>query len=436
METSQELKCPSCHKVLTSVRTHHMHLQNCPRHLDTLARNLRLRNARINEVEGSISKKRKLEIEATSSTQDLDVVMAPPHYEAPPEEDAIMVPPEPEPEPQIYGRGHRVSSKAHIIRKLIHFAPTTVIPIVLPQANEIVDNNLEGDPMDHDADNRPPVNQDIPPVTALEDSVIPPPVQQTARLVYAPPFSTKKNNFGLYKIYNYFDDAHSDPDGFIQREDFEECFDYPDDDPTQTTIVPSMPGPSNVVLSSKPPQLADMGIFPNLTALRLSNWYWNGGVQKSQGEFQKLLEIIGDPEFQPSDISSTNWRRVNLLLGLSVEEHTERIGDDTMAWFDKTSWKKSDIKIHIPFDKDTVLPGTKTFTVPNFYHRSLRSVVEEKLVNVMEQQQFHILPHELKWNLGNIENQGTKVYGEVYTSPTFAKLHEEVQVIPFSFSRC
>ncbi|TFK20306.1 hypothetical protein FA15DRAFT_600030 [Coprinopsis marcescibilis] len=173
-----------------------------------------------------------------------------------------------------------------------------------------------------------------------------------------------------------------------------------------------------------------MGIFPNLTALRLSNWYWNGGVQKSQGEFQKLLEIIGDPEFQPSNISSTNWRRVNLLLGLSSEEHTETIGDDKMAWFDETSWKKSDIKIRIPFDKDTILPGTKTFTVPNFYHRSLRSVVEEKLLNVTEEQQFHILPHELKWNPGNIEGQGTKVYGEVYTSPTFAKLHEEVQMLP------
>ncbi|GBE89793.1 hypothetical protein SCP_1701180 [Sparassis crispa] len=54
--------------------------------------------------------------------------------------------------------------------------------------------------------------------------------------------------------------------------------------------------------------------YPNATSFRLSDWYWNGGVQKSQSSFKALLDIISDPEYDPADVRAAHWDDINRQL--------------------------------------------------------------------------------------------------------------------------
>jgi hypothetical protein len=49
---------------------------------------------------------------------------------------------------------------------------------------------------------------------------------------------------------------------------------------------------------------------PNQSSFLLGDWFWAGGLQKSQKSFKELLWIIGDTEFGLEDIRTT---RSNLI---------------------------------------------------------------------------------------------------------------------------
>jgi hypothetical protein len=46
----------------------------------------------------------------------------------------------------------------------------------------------------------------------------------------------------------------------------------------------------------------DFHPYPNKNSFLLGNWYWNGGIQKLQESFHKLLSIIGNPDFRTDDV--------------------------------------------------------------------------------------------------------------------------------------
>ena len=51
--------------------------------------------------------------------------------------------------------------------------------------------------------------------------------------------------------------------------------------------------------------------YPNRSSFLLGDWYWNGGIQKSQESFKELIKIVGAPGFQPEDVSGTRWNFIN-----------------------------------------------------------------------------------------------------------------------------
>lgn len=165
--------------------------------------------------------------------------------------------------------------------------------------------------------------------------------------------------------------------------------------------------------------------YPNRVSFLLGNWYWNGGSQKSQADFDSLMEIIGNENFSAADIKDTRWRKINAQLSLS--------GWDKGEWHDEDAgWQKSSIKIKVPFHYLTNVPGVKGFTVDDFYHRSLVSIVRERIRNdARDNAHFHFEPFELLWLP---HNQGTgagpeptRLQGELYTSPAFMTAHQELQ---------
>lgn len=164
--------------------------------------------------------------------------------------------------------------------------------------------------------------------------------------------------------------------------------------------------------------------YPNKASFLLGDWYWNGGSQKSQADFDSLVAIIGNPEFLPEDIRNTPWRHINGKLGINDWDKDE--------WEDEDAgWHRSSITIKVPFHHLTDNPGVQLFTVDDFYHRSLTSIIQERIRNdARDNCHFHFTPFELLWHPGNLNSNARppiRLQGELYTSPAFLAAHQELQ---------
>ena len=214
-------------------------------------------------------------------------------------------------------------------------------------------------------------------------------------------FKTQRNSFGLFRKYFSEHPPSHDPEEYTTPDDLNDKSDP-------------------VSLSGLSPK--DLYPFPNRSAFRLGDWYWNGGTQKSQTSFKDLLNIVGDPEFSPADVRNTKWDRVNRLLA-DDEEWT----DD-----DDAGWQRTPVSISVPFQARRNAPDVegspKEFVVGELHHRSLVSVIREKLSNASHDEHFHYEPYALQWQPENSEP--INVHGELYTSKAFIEAHNALQDSP------
>lgn len=162
--------------------------------------------------------------------------------------------------------------------------------------------------------------------------------------------------------------------------------------------------------------------YPNRNSFLLGNWYWSGGIQKTQKSFKDLVDIVGALDFEPSDVHNTNWMAIDNYLGSSERDDVED-GEWTDA---DAGWIKTPINISVPFHNRTARPGPHPYTGGNLYHRSLVDVIREKVSDASTAQNFHMEPYELTWSphLGSYQ---IPVHGELYTSPAFIEAHRDLQ---------
>lgn len=166
--------------------------------------------------------------------------------------------------------------------------------------------------------------------------------------------------------------------------------------------------------------------YPNESAMRLGDWYWNNGAQKSREDFKQLLSIVADPAFDAAELSGVAWDTINKELG---GQHPD--GDpDIPEWLSgDRGWKSSSITISVPFHSRSANPGAKFYTVQGFHHRSLLSILEEKIVDPVQAAHFHYEPYELLWSPPH-KAQDIKVHGELFTSSAFLDAHRKLQESP------
>jgi hypothetical protein len=166
--------------------------------------------------------------------------------------------------------------------------------------------------------------------------------------------------------------------------------------------------------------------YPNKSSFCLGDWYWNHGVQKSQQSFRELIDIITDHDFTLDDVRKTKWSEINTSLATNNFDD-DRDDDD---WLDEDSgWIRSPISITVPFHKRMKNPGPKSRVVFEFYHRSLVSLIREKLSNPLHDEHFHYEPYDLFWK-PNEQNDEVRVHGELYTSAAFRDAHRALQQSP------
>jgi hypothetical protein len=108
------------------------------------------------------------------------------------------------------------------------------------------------------------------------------------------------------------------------------------------------------------------------------------------------LQIISDTEFRQEDVRATRWNLINDQLGSQASE------EDAEGWLPLVGagWKKTAITIKIPIHRRADNPGIHDYISADLHHRSLLSVIREKLANEKHDDLFHYQPYELSWNRG------------------------------------
>jgi Plavaka transposase len=161
--------------------------------------------------------------------------------------------------------------------------------------------------------------------------------------------------------------------------------------------------------------------YPNHSSFALGEWYWSDGVQKSKKSFKNLINILTDPNFRPHDLVDTKWDLIDHQLG----------SDNDAMWVNEeqdAAWERIPVTFLVPFHRFTTHPGAQEYTVPGFFHRSVVSILKEKLVNDDDFRHFHLEPYELRWQRN--DGNSVRVHGELYNSPAFIEAHNKLQNSP------
>ena len=214
-------------------------------------------------------------------------------------------------------------------------------------------------------------------------------------------FKTQPNKFGLFRVFRSEGLPSHDPDeqstnaqSFLSQLPFTVDFSIP---PTVTSVPDNPFHP-----------------YPNESSFRLGDWYWNHGPQKSHESFKLLLDTIGDSEYNPDDVRNTNWKAINKELGSSSGDRQEASG-----------WSRSPITISVPFHCRMPNLGPCDYTVPDFHHRRLVSIIRKKLSDPHHHSIYHYEPYEFRWHPPN-KARDVRVHGELYTSDAFIKAQEQL----------
>lgn len=93
---------------------------------------------------------------------------------------------------------------------------------------------------------------------------------------------TQINSFGLFRIYNQDSTPINNPE---DQSGVDLCS-TPESGLETVFCQPTDSGSGNPYHP-----------YPNKNSWRISDWYWNHGIQKSKKEFEDLIKIIGSVDF-------------------------------------------------------------------------------------------------------------------------------------------
>jgi hypothetical protein len=229
-----------------------------------------------------------------------------------------------------------------------------------------------------------------------------------------------RNVFGLFRQYYAARFPDHDPGAYITLDDLNES------PGLSSTLDHDFVPPDDLNMStdlSSPPRVHSYGPYPNLSSFLLGEWYWNDGERKSQSSFQKLLKIVGHPDFRPEDVAEKNWPLIDAQLS------GERCEDKEDDWEDDGGWIKTPIRINVPFSNRMLHPGQKEFNAGILHHRKLMSVIRERITRPSMHPHLHFEPYKLFWQ-PNDAIEPIRVHGELYTSDTFIEAHNKLQDSP------
>ncbi|KAH6896318.1 hypothetical protein BKA70DRAFT_1438538 [Coprinopsis sp. MPI-PUGE-AT-0042] len=259
----------------------------------------------------------------------------------------------PAPLPAEEGRGKHVKSSRHLLVRYRDFLPGRTTLALDPSLAKLSENPS------------PPI-----PDLCTAAPPLPSPEVSAQHTIFQAVHITEKNEFGLYKRFQTPEPHPYDPEASLNLQSF--CNPPPrEDDPFH---------PDNYYP------------FPNRNAFLLGEWRASDDNGKGRAGFAKLLQIIGSPDWNPTDVCGIDWAKIDNALASSV---TEVDVDD--AWVDESAWRTSTVSINVPFNEKCSAPGPFPYEV-QFRHRPIIPMMRDRIMNLRPEDQFHFLPHELRWN--------------------------------------
>ena len=216
-------------------------------------------------------------------------------------------------------------------------------------------------------------------------------------------FKSQVNSYGLFRLYDHDTVPEHDPE---DTSNAAEC--SMDLDSNADSFYP----------------------YPNQSSLLLGDWYWNQGTVKSKKCFRSLLKIVGSTDFRPDDIQDTKWTKIDRELGtLGASDGLTSTPGNTEWLQSDSGWKNTSVTISVPFPCSSAQPGPIAYSVDNFYHRSLISVIREKVVDSRNRHAFHYEPYTLRWHPPHKTSE-IGVRGELFTLKFFLNAHKDLQSSP------
>ena len=216
-------------------------------------------------------------------------------------------------------------------------------------------------------------------------------------------FKTQANSYGLFQLYHHDTVPQND------LEDISNAADRMDIDSNANPLHP----------------------YPNQSSMLLGDWYWNQGTVKSRKSFRSLLKIVGNLEFRPEDIRGTEWTKIDRKLrNLGAPDELTSMPRNSMEWLhNNAGWKNTPVLISVPFPRCSAKPGPVAYSIHNFYHCSLISVIREKVVDSRNHHTFHYEPYVLRWHPPH-KTCEIGVHSELFTSKSFLDAHNQSQSSP------
>jgi hypothetical protein len=318
-----------------------------------------------------------------------------------------------------------------------HHPEVPVVPVLpsrVATGSEVI-SDLEGDQIEVDegdnmslAQRRPRRQNRQLPMRFRDVLPQPPPtvplgfcqrLPEPVRSIIAPeqpalPFRTPPNVFGLVRQYFSSTLPSHDPEEYVTIADL--------------SFIPGNPDAieERQALSASASD-SQYHPYPNRSSFELGDWYWNQGLQKSQRDYAKLLQILGGSAFNTADLNSTYWKKINTQLGSN--EYDEGDGEEWEDEDEDAGWKRTPITIQVPFSRSTDIPGLRPYEAPHLYHCSLVAVLREKLANARDDKLFHYEPYQLRWAPPHLDSK-VSIYGDLYTSTAFHEAHSDLQASP------
>ena len=217
------------------------------------------------------------------------------------------------------------------------------------------------------------------------------------RLIVRDSIRTMANTFGLWR--EYLHRPSFDPDSFVPSDDLAPAGEAQTDrDIQETSSAGCEPSPST-----------------NSTVNLLLDWQNTGSELKSNGEVNKLVDVLRNPDFS-----------IEELVGFDAARENRRRDQQDKKSPELKGFQETTVKIDVPSGDKNVPPTT--LEVPGLHHRKLTTAIRSAFESPLASK-FHYSPFKLFHQPASSELP-ERVYSELYNSDAFIKEHDRVQRAP------
>ncbi|CDO75447.1 hypothetical protein BN946_scf184823.g1 [Trametes cinnabarina] len=134
-----------------------------------------------------------------------------------------------------------------------------------------------------------------------------------------------------------------------------------------------------------------LGPFPNCSQFRLTDWWYNASLTKSQEDFNNLLDLLRSKGFSVGDLEGLQAQQAQKLL--------DDFASPTGVFSARDGWRQGSVEVPLPKTKATY-PSEQdapTATVPGLFFRRLIEVLTGVAMDPRFADSYHWIPHVLQW---------------------------------------